>query len=67
MSNDVRVEVDLDSKKAEQDAEVQKGILGKVFGDMGKIAGGMYMAEVGSQITSKGIDTIKSRNDVDRD
>lgn len=67
MSNDVRVEVDLDSKKAEQDAEGLKGKLGKVFGDMGKIAGGIFMAEVGSQITSKGIDTLKSSIGLARD
>ena len=60
MANDVRVDVDLDTSKAEDDAEGLKGKLRKTFGDMGKIAGGVFMAEVGGAIASKGVETLKN-------
>lgn len=43
MSNDVRVDVSLDTKQAEKDAEGFKGKILGAFGDMSKIAGGMFM------------------------
>lgn len=64
---DVRVDVELNTGPAEKDAESLKGKLGKTFGDMGKIAGGIFMAEVGSQITSKGVDTLKTSIGLARD
>lgn len=67
MANDVRVEVELDTDRAEKDAEGLKGKLSKAFGDMGKIAGGIFMAEVGGQLAGMAVDTIKSSIGLARD
>ena len=67
MANDVRVEVELDTDKAEKDAEGLKGKLSAKFGEMGKIAGGIFMAQIGGAIAEKGVDTLKSSITLARD
>ena len=47
---DVRVDVDLDTAKAEGEAKNLKAKLGGVFGDMGKVAGGIFVANLGASI-----------------
>ena len=64
---DVRVDVSLDTSGAEKDAEGLKAKLGKTFGEMGKIAGGVFMAEVGGAIASKGVETLKNSIGLARD
>lgn len=64
---DVRVDVALDTSQAERDAQGLKGKLSKTFGDMGKIAGGIFMAEVGGQIASQGVATLKNSIGLARD
>lgn len=65
--NDVKVDVKLDTDQAERDAEGLKGKLSKAFGDMGKIAGGVFMAEIGGAIAAKGVDTLKESISAARD
>lgn len=64
---DVNVTVNLDTGPAEKDAEGLKAKLGKTFGEMGKIAGGVFMAEVGGAIASKGVETLKNSIGLARD
>ncbi len=65
--NDVKVDVSLDTKQAEKDAEGFKGKMAQVFGDMGKIAGGIFMAQVGGALASQGVETLKSSITLARD
>lgn len=67
MANDVRVDVELDTKQAEQDAQTFKGKIAGVFGEMGKIAGGIFMAQLGGSIADKGVDTLKNSIGLARD
>ena len=67
MANDVRVDVDLDTAKAEGEAKNLKAKLGGVFGDMGKIAGGIFVANLGASIGQKGVDTLKNSIGLARD
>lgn len=65
--NDVKVDVSLDTKQAEKDAEGFKGKMSQVFGDMGKIAGGIFMAQVGGALASQGVETLKNSIGLARD
>lgn len=47
---DVRVEVDLDTSKAESEAKTFKGKMEGVFGDIAKVAGGILAAGAAQQI-----------------
>jgi len=67
VANDVKVDVTLDTKGGEKDAEGFKAKMSSVFGDMGKIAGGIFMAQVGSQLAGAGVDTLKSSITLARD
>lgn len=67
MENDVRVDVELDTKKAEQDAQTFKGKIAGVFGEMGKIAGGVFMAQIGGSLADKGVETFKNSITLARD
>lgn len=64
---DVRVDVDLDTAKAEGEAKNLKAKLGGVFGDMGKVAGGIFVANLGASIGQKGVDTLKNSIGLARD
>lgn len=67
MPNDVRVDVELDTKSAEQEAQTFKGKMANVFGEMGKIAGGIFMAQIGGSLANKGVDTFKNSITLARD
>lgn len=65
--NDVRVDVELDTKRAEQDAQTFKGKMANLFGEMGKIAGGIFMAQIGGSLADKGVETFKNSITLARD
>lgn len=67
MANEVRVDVALDTKGAEQEAKTFKGKMASTFGEMGKIAGGIFMAEIGGALASKGVETFKNSISLARD
>ena len=50
MANDVRVDVDLDTAKAEGEAQSFKGKMTGVFSDIGKVAGGVLAAGAAQQV-----------------
>lgn len=60
---DVRVDVNLNTEKAEAQAKGLKGL----FTDMGKIAGGIVVANIASTATQKGVETLKNSIGLARD
>lgn len=64
---DVSVSVDLDTAPAEREAQGLKGKLKTAFSDMGSIAGGVFMAQVGGAITGKGVEVLTNSITLARD
>lgn len=67
MANEVRVDVQLDTKKAEAEAVTFKGKLAKAFGDIGKIGGGILAAQLTGTAADAAIGTLKSSVGLARD
>jgi hypothetical protein len=63
VANDVRVDVELDTKKAEQDA----GRLKRVFAEMGKIAGAVSLSGLVDRAVGETINTFKNSITLARD
>lgn len=64
---DVRVDVDLNTAPAEQEAKNLKQKMAGTFGDMGKIAGGIFMAGIASGLADKGVQTFRNSITLARD
>jgi len=67
MGNEVRVDVALDTKKAEAEAKTFKGKLAAAFGDIGKIGGGILAAQLTGTAADAAIGTLKSSVGLARD